>query len=154
LAKGIFDAPTCTDCHGEHNIVKTSDDNSPVSAINVVQTCSDCHASSRMMKKYNIDPDKVKTYKETFHGAAYQMGDKRAAICIDCHTAHNIRPQVDPVSSINVKNLATTCGQIACHPKANLNWGSTKIHISRANASPINAFIHFYLITIPLTLLV
>jgi len=155
LAKGIFDAPTCTDCHGEHNIKKVKDIASPVSAVNVVQTCSDCHASTRMMKKYNIDSDKVKTYMGTFHGAAYQLGDKRAAICIDCHTAHNIRPQADPGSTIHIANLPKTCGQPSCHPKANINWAKAKIHIGRADmTTPLANFIRwFYLIMIPLTLL-
>ncbi len=155
LAKGIFDAPTCTDCHGEHNIKKVTDTSSPVSESNVVQTCSDCHASARMMKKYNIDPTKVKTYMETFHGAAHQLGDQRAAVCIDCHTAHNIRPQSDPASSINLANLPKTCGQPACHPRANINWTKAKIHVDKADMSDptVIAIRWFYLVMIPLTLL-
>ena len=33
----------CTDCHGTHNIVSTSDPSSPVIKANLVETCRQCH---------------------------------------------------------------------------------------------------------------
>src|SRR6266508_1176623 len=34
VARGVRDAPVCTDCHGEHRILKRNEPNSPVSAAN------------------------------------------------------------------------------------------------------------------------
>src|SRR5690349_7420759 len=43
LARGITQAPLCTDCHGEHRILKHTSDDSPVNAANIRDTCGSCH---------------------------------------------------------------------------------------------------------------
>ena len=59
VAAGHRDAPTCTDCHSEHKIeaLKRS-----ASLKISVEVCSRCHASERMNTKYNLPPDRVKTF--------------------------------------------------------------------------------------------
>jgi predicted CXXCH cytochrome family protein len=37
------DSAVCTDCHGTHNILKTSDPNSSVNPANLLATCQKCH---------------------------------------------------------------------------------------------------------------
>jgi len=55
VAKGNGDSPSCTDCHGEHNILKTNDPNSPVAFQNVSrQICSPCHESMKLSEKYGM----------------------------------------------------------------------------------------------------
>ncbi len=44
VMRGNGDAPSCTNCHGEHNILNIKDPNSPVAFQNVSsQICSPCH---------------------------------------------------------------------------------------------------------------
>ena len=43
LAKGITQAPLCTDCHGEHKIMKHTNAASPVNNANIRDTCGSCH---------------------------------------------------------------------------------------------------------------
>ena len=54
--------------------------------------CSDCHASERLNTKYNLPPDRVKTFFESYHGLAAQYGSTLAANCASCHGVHNILP--------------------------------------------------------------
>jgi hypothetical protein len=43
---GIARVAKCADCHGAHNIQRTSDQRSKVSATNIVATCRQCHPTA------------------------------------------------------------------------------------------------------------
>jgi len=129
LGKGNKDSPACTDCHGEHNILRTDDPNAPVAFANVSkQVCSVCHSSVKLSEKYGIDSDRYKTFSDSYHGLALQGGSLEVANCASCHGVHNIRPSSDPSSTINKANLVKTCG--SCHPGANVNFTVGKIHVT------------------------
>src|SRR6266446_6334862 len=66
-AAGHRDAPTCTDCHSEHKIEGLTTSSSLKISVEV---CSKCHASERMNTKYNLPPDRAKTFFESYHGLA------------------------------------------------------------------------------------
>ena len=130
VAAGHREAPTCTDCHSEHKIeaLKSS------SSLKIsVEVCSQCHASERMNTKYNLPPDRVKTFFESYHGLAAQYGSTLAANCASCHGVHKILPSTDPRSSIYRTNLVVTCGK--CHPGATENFAQSKVHVDAAATS-------------------
>ncbi len=139
VAEGIKDAPSCPDCHGEHNIYQHEDPKSTVYATHVPVQCSKCHASVAVMSKYGIDAEPVTTYKESFHGVASKFGAKTVANCASCHGTHDIRPPEDPLSTVNPRNVPKTCGK--CHPGANANFAAGKMHI---DASKREAGIVYY----------
>jgi formate dehydrogenase gamma subunit len=130
LAAGHRDAPTCTDCHSEHKIVALKS-SSPLKIS--AEICSNCHASERMNTKYNLPPDRVKTFFESYHGLAAQYGSTLAANCASCHGVHKILPSTDPQSTIYATNLALTCGK--CHPGATDNFAQSKVHVNISSAS-------------------
>ncbi|CUT01147.1 cytochrome c3 family protein [Candidatus Kryptobacter tengchongensis] len=133
LAKGNFDSPACTDCHGEHLILEPTDPRSPVAPKNVaLQLCSKCHASVKLAEKYGIPADKFKTFTDSYHGLNVRLGNVEAANCASCHGVHDILPSSDPRSRINKVNLVKTCGQ--CHPGANENFTKGKIHVTVASS--------------------
>jgi hypothetical protein len=127
VAKGIKEAPSCTGCHGEHKIYSRTDPKSTVFATHVAEQCSTCHGSVSIMSKFGIETEQVETYKESFHGVASQFGSRTVANCSSCHGTHEIRPEADPLSSVNPKNVPKTCGK--CHPGANPNFAVGKMHI-------------------------
>lgn len=129
VAAGQRDAPTCTDCHSEHKIreLKTS---SPLQI--AVEVCSRCHASERLNTKYDLPPDRVTTFFESYHGLAAQYGSTLAANCASCHGVHKILPSSDPRSTIYKTNLVATCGK--CHPGATENFAASKVHVDAATA--------------------
>ena len=130
VAAGKRDAPTCTDCHSEHKIEALKSSSSlRISA----EICSDCHASERLNTKYNLPPDRVKTFFESYHGLAAQYGSTLAANCASCHGVHKILPSTDPRSSIYSTNLVVTCGK--CHPGATENFARSKVHVDAAATS-------------------
>jgi formate dehydrogenase gamma subunit len=130
VAAGHREAPTCTDCHSEHKIEALK--SSPSLKISV-EICSRCHASERMNTKYNLPPDRVKTFFESYHGLAAQYGSTLAANCASCHGVHKILPSTDPRSSIYTTNLVVTCGK--CHPGATENFAQSKVHVDAAATS-------------------
>ena len=128
LEAGIKDAPTCIDCHGEHDIEPPSSDSSPVSRQNVSRsTCPRCHDDERVMERYGIVTMRQASYMDSYHGLASAAGSTVVATCASCHGSHTVLPASDPASSINLKNLPQTCGQ--CHENAGPNFADGPVHI-------------------------
>jgi formate dehydrogenase gamma subunit len=127
LAAGILDAPNCTDCHGEHEILAINDPHSPVNASNIADyVCSKCHNDPRIVEKYGLAKGRFSSYQDSYHGLAVKGGSLKAATCISCHTAHEILPSSNPASSINRENITTTCQK--CHPQATLAFATSYSH--------------------------
>jgi len=130
MKKHILVAPSCVDCHGEHDIREHTDPKSTVFLTKVSATCSRCHANKELIKEFNILAEPVETYKESFHGVAIKFGAKTVANCASCHESHAIFKSTDPRSSVYVDNIPRTCGK--CHPGASQNFAKGKIHINPA----------------------
>lgn len=129
VKRGSADAPVCTTCHGEHNILKATDPKSPIAPRNVAeQVCGTCHSSLKLSEKYGISSDRFQTFSDSFHGLAIRGGAVNVANCASCHTAHDIKPSSDPTSSISRKNIPKTCGE--CHPGANERFAVGKVHVA------------------------
>jgi len=103
--------PNCADCHTAHGIVETQHDKFMTE---ITQTCGSCHK------------ELAKTYFQTIHGKAYQLGYLNAAKCSDCHGSHDILPVNNPNSSVGVRNIVNTCQK--CHSDANQRFTGYLTH--------------------------
>jgi cytochrome b subunit of formate dehydrogenase len=129
VARGNWQAPVCTDCHGIHSIKSHLDPSSPVSAANLAQvTCARCHEGVRLSQEFNIAGQRSTTYLASYHGLASKLGSQVVANCASCHGVHYILPSSDPRSTINRANLVRTCGQ--CHPGVGEKFVLAKVHVS------------------------
>ena len=153
LAAGVDDAPTCTDCHGEHRILAPSDPRSPVYVANIARvTCSHCHADQRLNARLGIPGGRVASYENSYHGLAAEAGSLTVANCASCHGVHNILPSSDARSTIAKANLAHTCGK--CHPDAGQRFAIGPVHVfpsSEASNRWVYLVRAFYLLLIPAT---
>jgi cytochrome b subunit of formate dehydrogenase len=132
LSQGNTESPTCTNCHGEHNILARTDPSSPTSAKNISsQVCSPCHSSVKLTQKYGIASDRFTTFDDSYHGLAIRGGSIEVANCTSCHGVHNIMPSADPASTTNKGNLAVTCGK--CHRGANERFAIGSVHVDISN---------------------
>lgn len=141
-AAGSREAATCTDCHSEHKIEQLTGGSAMKISADV---CSKCHASERLNTKYNLPPDRVKTFFESYHGLAAQYGSTLAANCASCHGYHKVLPSSDLRSTIHKNNLVATCGK--CHPGAGDNFAQSKVHVDAAvvaKASDIGGQINWW----------
>jgi len=128
LARGNWQAPVCTDCHGIHSIKKHTDPSSSVAAANLAKvTCSSCHEGVRMSSEFGVESRRATTYLASYHGLASKLGSTVVANCASCHGVHNILPSSDPKSTVNKANLVVTCGK--CHPGANAKFSQGTVHI-------------------------
>jgi predicted CXXCH cytochrome family protein len=121
LQDGNPDVPTCTDCHGVHNIqnptTNTFRNSTPF-------LCAKCHTDETIMGKYGISTKVLSTYVSDFHGTTVKMFDEtypdqptNKPVCTDCHGIHDIVKVDDPKAGISLKdNLLVKCQQ--CHPNA------------------------------------
>jgi cytochrome b subunit of formate dehydrogenase len=135
LAKaGNGPAANCQDCHGgEHEILAADDPKSPVNHGNIPATCGRCHGQKFLMESNGESAQAFISYQESVHGRAVEKGSKKAAVCTDCHGAHEILPASDTKSPISKANVPGTCGK--CHTEIE-NTFNQSIHgqaIARGN---------------------
>jgi cytochrome b subunit of formate dehydrogenase len=152
LARGITQAPLCTDCHGEHNILKHTNESSQVNTAHIRDTCGSCHGDVRLARKFGLPTDRLVSFDSSFHGLAGKSGSQTVANCASCHGVHNILPSSDPKSTIAAKNLPQTCGK--CHPGAGARFAITQVHVAEGASEPaaLRFVREFYLVLIPLTI--
>jgi cytochrome b subunit of formate dehydrogenase len=112
--EGEKDAPTCTACHGQpHQILAADDPNSPVNHARIPTTCAQCHGQKFVMERAGFSTQPFYSYEQSVHGKAVAAGSMKAAVCTDCHGAHEIRAANDEKSSIFKFNVPATCAK--CH---------------------------------------
>lgn len=142
LREGGEAAPTCTDCHGEHEIIEPERKESRVSSANVSrEVCGPCHSSVKLTEKYGLSSERFSSYEDSYHGLAMQFGSVKAANCASCHGVHDILPSSNPKSKINKANLVQTCGK--CHPGANENFTKGKVHVTMERGKGENDLIYW-----------
>ena len=118
---------TCTSCHGgdatsydpsrghgPQGWVEGQDRSQAGSAVMRLG----CHSNPTYMKQYDpsLRTDQLDQYRTSMHGKRLAAGDSKVAVCVDCHSVHDIRPPSDPRSTVNPVNIATTCSR--CHSDA------------------------------------
>ncbi len=130
LIEGNLAAPVCTDCHGEHDILRPGEEGSSVSRDQVVNTCAVCHEDIVKMKMFGLTTATVESYRESYHGVAYKFGSDATATCIECHGHHKILAPENPASPVNEANIPKTCGQKNCHKGAGPGFAKGKVHVS------------------------
>jgi cytochrome b subunit of formate dehydrogenase len=155
LERGVLASATCTDCHGEHNILSPHDPRSPVAPKNVsAQVCSPCHSSVKLTEKYGLAADRFKSFADSYHGLAGRAGAVEVANCASCHGVHDIKPSTDPTSRIHPANLVATCG--SCHPGANENFAKGRVHVIARTAGDDEKILYYiatgYIVLIVLTI--
>ena len=135
LEKGNKDAPTCTDCHGEHEIQSTLISND-FSKLNLTDKCLSCHKDGKIPhKNYKGEEELIIGYQKSVHYKALKEGNFEAPTCYQCHGAHEMEYADSLNSKINKKNIAKTCGQSNCHKEQFIDY-SGSIHeegVSKGN---------------------
>lgn len=115
-AKNDRNAPTCKECHGRHGVLGKTNPASMTFPTNVPNLCARCHREGEKaaVRYVGVEHQIIKHYTQSIHGKGLmQSGLTVTAMCTSCHTAHNIRPSADSLSSVNRANVPATCGQ--CH---------------------------------------
>lgn len=99
LAQSVHRNLACVDCHADIENIPHPDQLAPAQ-------CASCHVGEN------------REYTTSIHGVSHQMGRSAAAICRDCHGAHDIIPVSDSRSPVFKFNLPRTCAK--CHSNANI----------------------------------
>ncbi len=103
--------PTCVTCHSAHHISNVKQDKF---MNEITYQCGSCHKAL------------AKSYLETYHGKAHELGNMKTAKCSDCHGAHHILNVNNPNSPVSSKNIVATCRK--CHPDANRRFTGYLTH--------------------------
>ncbi|MBK9169524.1 MAG: hypothetical protein IPM24_18960, partial [Bryobacterales bacterium] len=149
LAAGAAGAPTCTTCHGAHDILAPRDPAAAVNPSHIRETCAGCHENLLLTRQFRIPADRVLSFDQSFHGLAAKAGSTTVANCASCHSYHDILPSSDPKSSVHPDNLPATCGQ--CHPGAGQRFTIGPVHTLEGEGEvwQVEAVTSLYLFLIP-----
>jgi cytochrome b subunit of formate dehydrogenase len=108
VAKGNTSAPSCSACHGSHDILASKDPKARVNRANVADTCGVCHN------------DVQAVYADSVHGLAVKRGSHDSPTCTGCHGEHSILAPKEAGSLVNPARVSTvTCGR--CHGDERMN---------------------------------
>ncbi len=116
--RGAPYAPTCKECHGEHDILPPSNIRSKTYKMNIPVLCGTCHREGAPVARvYNIPEREIlSNYSQSIHGEGlFRRGLTVTATCNDCHGNHLVLPHTDTASAISARNIARTCTQ--CHAR-------------------------------------
>jgi predicted CXXCH cytochrome family protein len=120
----------CADCHGGDPKDNSMGAMSPAKGFRgapkkdqVPQFCARCHSDAGYMKKYNpsIRTDQYSEYLTSVHGKRLKQGDTKVAVCVDCHSVHDILAVSDTRAPVYPTNVANTCAK--CHADADYMKG-------------------------------
>jgi len=117
-------AATCANCHGTHDIAKSSEPSSRTNHANIEATCGACHGNEEIIKQANLPGGNVAgKFHDSVHGQA--MAKKTAAkdavpTCTGCHGAHDIRAKSDSESRVSRAKSPAMCG--TCHMGTKAEW--------------------------------
>ena len=114
--EGNIEAPVCTDCHTSHEIIHPDEVAFKLAS---GERCGACHE------------ERIKHYRETFHGKALELGQSNVAACFDCHGHHDILPMDDPDGRLVGDRKLETCQE--CHPDASKNFTGYIAHADHFN---------------------
>ncbi len=126
LKHGNNDVPTCTTCHGDHDMVSMKNRDGSARQYAGTQVCIWCHGNAKMMRRYGLGTQQVETYMEDFHGLTQRGTLGASATCADCHDPHHSLSSKNPQSKIHKSNRRATCGK--CHGDVSENFALSFSH--------------------------
>ncbi len=94
---GLLVAAHCSSCHGDHDILPSTDSRSRVYRSNIPETCAGCHAGI------------LDAYRGGIHGRLAEAGWFSAPVGIDCHTAHDIHRTEMEAWKLDIVRECGTC---------------------------------------------
>jgi hypothetical protein len=102
LRSGLTVAPSCSDCHGSHDVFSIDEDRSAVSRQHVPDTCGSCHVG--ILEEWR---------NLSAHGIGWAEGDTEVPVCTTCHASHEI---VEPRGDMQRLSFPLDCG--GCHEES------------------------------------
>ncbi len=98
IAAGKFEAASCADCHGSHDVQWADPEKHEVDRMQMAEACGQCHSTI------------LDDYKQSIHGQETMKGNPDTPTCSNCHPAHKIQ---DPRSAEFRLKSPELCGD--CH---------------------------------------
>lgn len=116
---------TCADCHGGDPHDTSLNAMSPAKGFRgapkrpqIPEFCARCHSNPAFMRRYNpsLRTDQFSQYVTSIHGKRLKQGDANVAVCVDCHSVHDILKVSDPQAPVYPTNVPQTCGRCHANP--------------------------------------
>ena len=127
LSRGL--GVSCIDCHDAHRAPAVSERDSRLYRGNDLKTCGRCHR------------DMLDSYKRTFHGKQFVLGNTLVPTCTYCHIGHEPSTD-DPASVLSASNVGSICA--GCHGESVAKGaGADEMMIHNLSRDSTRKVIHF-----------
>ena len=114
LREKILGAPNCLTCHKNPIVAATVVTDSLQLKIAQEKLCLSCHLNNaEIRERTSPSAGFISSYENSIHGKELNSGNAKVANCVNCHSAHRVKPAGDPTSTVNRFNVPNTCGK--CH---------------------------------------
>ncbi|HMF89700.1 MAG TPA: cytochrome c3 family protein [Candidatus Angelobacter sp.] len=117
---------TCVSCHGgdatkddpDGAMNKAAGFRGAIKRADIPALCGKCHSDANYMRQHNpsLRTDQLSQYQTSVHGQRLAKGDTNVAVCVDCHSVHDLRSPRDSRSTVHPLNVPKTCAR--CHADA------------------------------------
>ncbi|MFO0840654.1 MAG: ubiquinol-cytochrome c reductase iron-sulfur subunit [Phycisphaerae bacterium] len=109
----------CIDCHGIHDVLRSSNPQSRTHFQRIPDTCGTCHADAKLMGEFRHPSEIVAQYRASVHGRnVLERGDAGSPNCATCHGSHGAAPP-------GVAQVGHVCGR--CHQQVE-QYFQTSLH--------------------------
>jgi hypothetical protein len=119
IKDGKTAAATCHDCHGTHDIKRSTNPESKTAFANIEATCGACHGDDKFVEKQHLPGGNIQAkYHDSIHNQLVEgktVYNRAAPTCTSCHGTHNIQPKSEPDSRVARAHIPETCG--GCHQR-------------------------------------
>ena len=106
LKAGLTEAaPSCSSCHGKHNVHAKDDASATTHRANIPATCGNCHKGI------------LREWQESAHGKALEAGKPGGPVCSTCHSPHAVK---QPATAAVRHQISDGCGN--CHEKVSASF--------------------------------
>lgn len=105
-------APDCVSCH-RAAVTASGDPDALARKRAQERLCVSCHLKSGVTPAGPARKGFIASYEASVHGQALRHGEPRAANCVDCHGAHEIRHGFDSSAPVHKMHVGEVCGR--CH---------------------------------------
>ncbi|HUP06918.1 MAG TPA: cytochrome c3 family protein, partial [Caldimonas sp.] len=106
----VGNSPSCSSCHGAHDIHPKSDPAASTSQAKIPETCGKCHAA--ILREWEDSAHGAVWKRASLIGAAAAAKEPPGPVCSTCHEPHAIKR---PDTAIVRSQVSDRCGN--CHEK-------------------------------------
>lgn len=128
----------CSDCHEEHEEIKTEEKRNELSSHLITNKCILCHSPVIVDSRYALKARGYTPYLTSLHGVKSLNGQIVFTNCSSCHGIHEVEAFITTDPIIRAELIINKCGD--CHPAVSVDLSNSRVHLSAMEPVDLEIF--------------